>query len=106
MKIVRTSAFDRSVAKAGASRAEVDALELALAANPDAGDVIPGMHGARKVRFAMRGKGKRGGGRCIYVVMRSDDMVFLLLAYAKADQEDMTQAQRQRVAALMEAINE
>ena len=37
-----------------------------IAQNPLSGDVIPGLQGIRKIRFAFGGRGKRGGGRAIY----------------------------------------
>lgn len=55
-----------------------------FAANPQAGDVIPGTSGLRKARVPLAGRGKRGGARVIsyFVAARG---VYLLLAYAKND---------------------
>jgi hypothetical protein len=44
-----------------------------IAANPEAGEVIPGAQGARKVRWQASGRGKRGGSRVIYFVQRGMD---------------------------------
>ena len=55
-----------------------------IAANPDAGDVIPGADGARKVRWARTGSGKRGGVRVIYFHMVAGQVVLLVMVYAKA----------------------
>lgn len=55
-----------------------------FAAHPDAGDVIPGTGGLRKVRWSRSGMGKRGGARVIYFIRRDDGTVVLLIAYAKA----------------------
>jgi len=46
-----------------------------LAANPEAGDVIPGSGGCRKVRWAASGRGKRGGARIIYFNRLSEDEI-------------------------------
>lgn len=54
MEIVRTRAFERSLKKLGASDDDIAALENEIAANPETGDVIPGLGGARKIRFAMK----------------------------------------------------
>jgi hypothetical protein len=54
-----------------------------IAANRDAGDVIPGSGGCRKVRWSRSGMGKRGGVRVIYF-NGADGRVWLLIAYAKA----------------------
>lgn len=66
------------------SDAERDIFVGWIAANPDAGDVIPGTKGLRKVRWAANGKGKRGGARAIYFLRRADGEIVLLLAYSKA----------------------
>jgi hypothetical protein len=54
-----------------------------IAANPLAGDVIPGSGGCRKVRWARAGMGKRGGVRVIYF-NEPDGRIWLLIVYAKA----------------------
>lgn len=54
-----------------------------IAANPAAGDVIPGSGGCRKVRWASSGRGKRGGARVIYFNAR-DETIWLLIVYTKA----------------------
>lgn len=55
-----------------------------LAANPEAGDVIPGSGGCRKVRWAASGRGKRGGARVIYYNRLDEGRIWLLVIYAKA----------------------
>ena len=57
-----------------------------IAANPDAGVVIPGSGGCRKVRWARSGIGKRGGVRVIYFNRLADGHIWLLVMYAKAVQ--------------------
>lgn len=54
-----------------------------IAVNYEAGDVIPGSHGLRKIRWAVKGKGKRGGARVIYYNVDAEYVVILLTAYAK-----------------------
>lgn len=55
-----------------------------IAEHPDAGDVIPGADGARKVRWSRSGMGKRGGARVIYFHLVDDEIVLLVMIYAKA----------------------
>ncbi|QXL84132.1 type II toxin-antitoxin system RelE/ParE family toxin [Comamonas sp. NLF-1-9] len=55
-----------------------------LAANPQAGDVIPGSGGCRKVRWARPGAGKRPGVRVIYFNRLENGVIHLLVIYAKA----------------------
>ncbi len=55
-----------------------------IAHNPDAGDVIPGSGGCRKVRWSRKGMGKRGGVRVIYFNRLAHGEIWLLLIYAKS----------------------
>jgi hypothetical protein len=65
-----------------------------LARNPRAGVEIPGTAGARKVRFARRGKGKSGGYRVITFYAGEDVPLFLLNVFAQGDKVDLSQAER------------
>ena len=104
MRIVRTAAFEKCLKKIGASKADLAKLESELAANPLAGDVIQGLSGARKARFAMAGRGKRGGGRAIYVLVITVDTAYLLFAYSKKDQADLSEAQRSAIADVIKEL--
>ena len=55
-----------------------------IAANPEAGDIIAGSGGCRKVRWAASGRGKRGGARIIYF-LEAEDTIWLLIVYTKAE---------------------
>ena len=90
----------------GASDEEVAALEQAIADDPTAGDVIPGLDGIRKIRFALGSKGKRGGGRAIYFLMVTDDAAVMLFAYAKNEQEDLTKEQRKAALAMLKEMRD
>src|ERR1035437_895143 len=58
--------------------------------HPDAGDVIPGAGGARKLRWAAKGKGKRGGARIIYLYLVIGERIYLLRCYSKNVKTDLT----------------
>ena len=51
--------------------------------NPDAGDVIPGSGGVRKLRWGVAGRGKRGGIRVIYFLRLRHGEIWMLTLYAK-----------------------
>ena len=65
-----------------------------VAANPEAGRVIRETGGIRKLRWAARGKGKRGGARVIYYFHNESLPIFLLSAYAKGEKADLSRAER------------
>jgi hypothetical protein len=77
-----------------------------IAANPEAGDVIPDTGGIRKVRWSRPGTGKRGGVRVIYFYHDSTMPLYLLLIYAKAQRENWTQEEKRRAQALTAALKQ
>ena len=58
-------------------------LQAVLCADPDAGVVIPGSGGVRKLRWRAQGRGKRGGYRVIYFARRQQGVIWMLTVYAK-----------------------
>jgi hypothetical protein len=72
-------------------------LQLALASHPTAGDVVPGLGGLRKIRWAAKGKGKRGGARIIYLLLASPSVIYLFYAFSKGDIADLSPEQKARL---------
>ncbi len=106
MKIVRTSRYEKDMKRLGASAADIARLESEIVLNPQAGDVIPGLGGLRKLRFGLGGRGKRGGGRAIYFLMVTDEVAIMVFAYSKAAQEDLTADQRKAALALIKELTD
>jgi len=79
---METHLFTRLV-KECMSDDEYARLQLALMNNPEAGAVIRGSGGVRKLRWAAEGRGKRGGYRVIYLVRRPKSVIWMLTLYAK-----------------------
>ncbi len=92
MIIIETSIFTRQVRDL-LSEDEYRELQGALINRPDAGPIIRGSGGLRKVRWATRGRGKRGGVRVIYYWAVSSDQLLLLLIYGKSERDDLTSDQ-------------
>jgi hypothetical protein len=101
MVIIETSVFTRQITALMDDDAYAEFQED-LAERPDMGATIPGSGGIRKVRIAAKGHGKRGGARVIYYWAVSDSQVFMLLAYAKNEQSDLTRDQIKILKALVE----
>jgi hypothetical protein len=68
-------------------------LQIALLLRPEQGPLIKGGAGLRKVRWAPKGVGKRGGIRVIYYWRPDEQVFYMLFAYAKGTQGDLTAAQ-------------
>lgn len=101
--VAETSIFTR---RADALLSQAERVELidALASNPQAGDVIPGMGGIRKMRFAAGGQGKRGGFRVVWFYHGADMPVLALLIYGKGEQVNPSPEQRRAMLALVEGL--
>lgn len=77
-----------------------------LAASPDAGDVISGSGGCRKIRWSRPGAGKRGGVRVIYTARLESDVLVLLVIYAKSAKENIPAHLLKQIAEEMGYANE
>lgn len=92
--VVETPEYLSAANKAGMTEAERSAAVDFIGANPDAGVVIEGTGGCRKVRIAREGKGKSGGYRIVTYYTRIDAPVFLLTVISKSRQANLTSAQK------------
>ena len=97
-----TAVFTRGIT-ALLSDDEYAELQGTLIVQPEAGDLIKDTGGLRKLRWsqARRGKGKRGGVRVIYYWYSSGSLIYMLLAYSKAEQDDLTAIQKRTLARLV-----
>ena len=87
--IVETRVFTRRIDDL-LSPEEYRLLQLALVTRPDAGKIIRGTGGLRKLRWAVSGRGKRGGARIIYLYVVIAARIYLLRCYAKNVRTDLT----------------
>ena len=76
-------------------------LQIALMLRPHQGPVLPGSGGLRKVRWATMGGGKRGGLRIVYYWQPEEQVIYMVYAYAKSAQGDLTQAQIRQLVRLV-----
>ena len=91
MIFIETSVFTREI-KGLLPDEEYRMLQTALMFRPDAGDIIRGGGGLRKVRWNLPGRGKRGALRVIYY-WDPPETIYMLLPYKKTDQDDLSPEQ-------------
>ncbi len=94
MVLVETPIFTADVC-ALLSDEEYSALQQHLVARPTAGPIIAGTGGLRKIRWAVAGKGKRGGTRVIYYHVVAQAQIRMILIYRKGIKDDL--APREKV---------
>jgi hypothetical protein len=101
MVIVETPVFTKRVL-AILSDEEYRLLQMHLINKPDAGKIIKGSGGLRKLRWSAKGHGKSGGVRIIYYWLAAQDTILLLFAYAKNERDDLTPEQLQQLRRVVE----
>jgi len=97
--VVETRAYLSAAKDAGMSDEEREIAVNLISANPEAGELMVGTGGCRKIRFAGKGRGKSGGYRLISFY-RTGGRVFLLTVFAKGDRANLTQGERNGLKAL------
>ena len=102
MEFRETSIFTKRVTDLLSDEAYAE-LQSMLRARPDAGSVIRGSGGIRKLRWKTASSGKRGGLRIIYYRYVSAERIYMLLLYKKNEQEDLTPRQLRLLRQVIEA---
>lgn len=103
---IRTETFEEDWAGQGLTDEDLTRLENALVEDPQAGDVIAGTGGLRKLRFAPPGQGKSGGVRVCYAFFPEHGVVLLPLVYGKTSKKDLTPAEKTYFKYLLEQFRE
>jgi hypothetical protein len=102
---VESTGFTESVCDLMEDRAYAR-LQRDLMAEPEAGDVMPGCGGLRKIRIAdpRRGKGKRSGARVIYLHVPEAKRFYMLDVYGKDEKDDLTPVQKKELRELADRL--
>jgi mRNA-degrading endonuclease RelE of RelBE toxin-antitoxin system len=91
MTFYETSIFTAQISKLVSDESYAE-LQGVLISDPESGDLIPRSHGLRKIRWRLAGRGKSGGIRVIYYLV-TGDQIFMLFAYPKNKQENLSAEQ-------------
>ncbi len=102
--VVETPTFLAAAAKAGMTEQERFNAVSIVAANPQAGDIIAGGGGVRKIRVPKQGKGKSGGYRVLTYFMTENEPAFLISVLNKSKQANLSSEQRTEVKAVAKEI--
>jgi hypothetical protein len=104
MELVESSGFTRRL-QDYLDDEEYRALQTELIHHPDAGDVIPGTGGFRKLRWpdTRRGKGRRGGLRIIYYYFAADQRIWLATLYGKNEIADLNATEKKALKTAVES---
>jgi len=87
--VIETPTFTKQVDKIWSEDERLSFIEY-IVQNPAAGDVIPNANGARKVRWTVKGTGKRGGVRVVYFNQDTEGVIYLVAIYQKSDKTNIT----------------
>ena len=101
--VVETPTYLKA-AEALYTEAERASIVATLARDPEAGDIMPGTGGFRKLRLARAGMGKRGGARLIYLYGGEDFPIFLITLYAKAEKGNLSKAEQNTLAKMAKSF--
>ena len=80
---------------------ELNALQVHIGMHPESGDLMPGTGGVRKLRWALEGKGKRGGARIVYYFQSAAMPIFLLTVFARNEKADLSKLEKNELRKLI-----
>lgn len=103
-EFIITREFDSAWKNLGLTDDNLNELEVFLCENPDAGDVMEGTGGVRKLRWALSGRGKSGGARIIYLDIVFSEHVYLITAFPKNEKSNLSKQERNAMKSIVTAI--
>lgn len=103
--VIETDAFTLR-AKGRMSAGDIETVIDLVAAEPICGDLIKGTGGVRKLRFAVKSKGKSGGVRVVYYYYNESMPVFLMTVFAKKEKDNLTKAERNMLAKVARVLRD
>ncbi len=105
IEFIELSSFTRKWQKLGLSSDSLLRLQIELLENPTKGAVIKNSGGIRKIRIAIPGnRGRRSGGRVIYLYLQVRNEIYLMSIYTKTEMEDLTADQLRDLRKISELI--
>lgn len=85
---------------------ELKSLQIMLLKNPESGKIMEGTGGIRKVRFPLENRGKSGSVRVCYTDFAEYEVIYLITAFEKKEQENLTMEEKNAIKKLVKALKE
>lgn len=98
--------FSKRWKEIGLGESELQALQIMLLKNPESGPVMEGTGGIRKVRFPIKNKGKSGSVRVCYTDFEEYEVIYLITAFAKNSQDNLSDDEKNVLRKLVKALKE
>lgn len=96
-EFIETPSFTKKWFALGFNDEDLAELQQFLIKNPDAGDMMPGTGGLKKLRFAFEGRGKSGSARVCYVDFAAFEKNYLIQVFSKDEKTNLTQKEKNDV---------
>ena len=98
--------FNKRWKEIGLGDDELKSLQIMLLKNPDSGQIMEGTGGIRKVRFPLENRGKSGSVRVCYTDFAEYEVIYLITAFEKKEQENLTMEEKNAIKKLVKALKE
>lgn len=98
--------FSKRWKEIGLGEEELRALQIMLLKDPESGPVMEGTGGIRKVRFPLKNRGKSGSVRVCYTDFTEYEVTYLITAFEKKDQENLSDNEKNVLRKLVKALKE
>lgn len=98
--------FSKRWREIGLNEEELRALQIMLLKDPESGPVMEGTGGIRKVRFPLQNRGKSGSVRVCYTDFAEYEVIYLITAFEKKEQDNLTDDEKHVLKKLVKALRE
>lgn len=105
-EFVILSEFEKHWKDIGMTDEDLRELEIFLCVHPQAGDMMEETGGLRKLRWALKGRGKSGSIRTLYVDFAYYEKIYLITAYTKGEKENLSKVEKKAVKAVIKSIEQ
>ena len=106
LEFIEVPLFTRRWSEIGLTVDDLLSLQVMLLDNPHAGPVMEKTGGIRKVRFPFENRGKSGSVRVCYTDFEEYEVIYLITAFEKKDQENLTDAEKNTLRKFVKALRD